>query len=109
MGAESFLYSAMEEKFARGDGGWLVKECGVREFGRAEVKDEEAQERLWKYSEKMVEEAEKRGAVERAKVKKEDKERKEEADAVKEMEDYKTKVGKKDGKKVDGSRRSKKI
>lgn len=109
MGAESFLYAAMEEKFARGEGGWLIKECGVREFGRAEVKDEEAQERLWKYSEKMVEEAEKRGALERAKVKKEDKERKEEADAVKEMQDYKAKVGKKDGKKVDGSRRSKKV
>ncbi|KAK5121754.1 hypothetical protein LTR85_004629 [Meristemomyces frigidus] len=110
MGAESFLYAAMEERFGRGEGegGWLVKECGVRKFGREEVSDEEAQKRLWQYSEQMVQEAEKRGAVERAKEKKEDQERKEEADAVKEMEDYKAKVGKKDGQKKDGGRRSKK-
>lgn len=110
MGAESFLYAAMEERFGRGEGegGWLIKECGVKKFGRDEVTDEEAQKRLWEYSEQMVQEAEKRGAMERAKVKKDEQERKEEAEAVKEMEDYKEKVGKKDGQKKDGSRRSKK-
>ncbi|KAK4543567.1 hypothetical protein LTR36_005462 [Oleoguttula mirabilis] len=111
MGAESFLYAAMEERFGKGEGegGWLIKECGVRKFGREDVTDEEAQKRLWAYSERMVEEAEKRGAVDRAKAKKEEQERKEEADAAKEMQDYKDKVGKKDGQKKDGSRRSKKV
>lgn len=108
-GAQSFLYAAMEERFTRSGGGLLVKECGERSFGRKEVvENEEAQKQLWEYSEKMVQDAEKRGALERAKQKKDDKEQKEEADAVKEMNDYKEKVGKKDGGKKEGSRRSKK-
>lgn len=108
MGAQSFLYAAMEEKFSRGDGGWLIKECKEREYLREEVKDEDKQKLLWQYSEKMVEEAEKRGAVARARARKEAEELKQEQEAIKEMQDYKAKVGKKDGVKQDGSRRSKK-
>nr|POE72341.1 putative oxidoreductase c19a8.06 [Quercus suber] len=108
MGAQSFLHAAMEEKYTRGEGGWLIKECKEREYSREEVKDEEKQKLLWQYSEKMIQEAEKRGAVERARVKKEAEEQKEEDDAIKEMKDYKAKVGKKDGMKQEGSRRSKK-
>jgi hypothetical protein len=106
MGAQSFLYASMEEKFARNDGGLLIKECKEREFMRAEVKDEDAQKQLWEYSERMVQEAEKRGAMDRAKAKKEAEDRKEEDEAVKEMKDYKEKVGKKAGQKTEGSRRA---
>lgn len=114
-GAQSFLYAAMEERFGKtasdlttsmSAGGCLIKECGERKFLRDDVSDEQAQKELWEYSERMVEEAEKRGAVFRTKAKKEAEERKEEDDAVKEMQDYKDKVGKKE--KKEGSRRSKK-
>lgn len=113
MGAQSFLFAAMEERFSTitdstAAGGWQIKECIERPFGRQDVKDEEKQKLLWEYSEKMVLEAEKRGATYRAKAKKEEEERKEEADAVKEMEDYKAKIGKKEGVKKEGSRRSRK-
>ena len=121
MGAQSFLYAAMEEKYARGSlgdlpdlaggekpGAYLIKECRERPFGRDDVKDEEVQKKLWEYSERMIQEAEKRGATSRAKQAKEDAEKKEEDDAVKELNDYKDKVGKKDGTKKEGSRRSRK-
>ena len=108
MGAESFLYAAMEEKFSRGEGGLLIKECKEREFLRKDVETEEMQKQLWGYSEQMVEEAEKRGATERARLKKLAEEKKEEEDAAREMKDYKEKVGKKNEQKKEGSRRSKK-
>ena len=107
MGAESFLYAAMEEKFTQGDGGWLIKECKERDYLREDVKTEDMQKKLWSYSENMVQEAEKRGAVERAQAKKAAEERKDEEDAVREMKDYKEKVGKKNEKK-DASGRGKK-
>ena len=71
MGAQSFLYAGMEAQYGRGDGGWLIKECREVEMSRADIKDEKVQERLWKYSENMVQEAEKRGALARSKTKKE--------------------------------------
>lgn len=106
MGAQSFLFAAMEEQYRTGEGGWMVKECRQRPLGREDVRDEETQKRLWEYSEKMVQEAEKRGAEGRTRAKKEEKEKLEEADAIKEMQDYKDKVGKKE--KKEGSRRSRK-
>lgn len=109
MGAQSFLFASMEEQFARSEGGILIKECLERAFGREDVKDEEVQRKLWEYSERMVQEAEKRGAIERSKKKKrEADEKKDEDEAVEQMRDYKEKVGKKDGQKKEGSRRSKK-
>lgn len=106
MGAQSFLYAAMEEKFSRTEGGVLIKECKQRDFIRTDVLDEGKQKMLWEYSEQMVQEAEKRGATERAKAKKEEEDRKEEAQAEEELRKYKEKVGKKE--KKEGSRRSKK-
>lgn len=108
MGAQSFLFAAMEEGFTRGEGGWLIKECKERPYGRDDVKDEDAQKKLWEYSEKTVLEAEKRGATQRAKDKKEAEEKKEEEQAEEELKDYKEKVGKKEGAKKAGSRRSRK-
>lgn len=108
MGSQSFLFAAMEERYSRGSGGWIIKECMERKLLREDAGEESTQKALWEYSEKMIEEAEKRGALERVKAKKEEQEKKEEAEAVKEMKDYKEKVGKKDGQKKEGSRRSKK-
>lgn len=107
-GSQSFLFASMEEKFARSDGGVLIKECIERGFLRKDVQDEEAQKLLWQYSEQMVQEAEKRGAEFRAKVKREEGERKDEEEAARQIREYKEKVGKKDGGKKDGSRRSRK-
>ena len=118
MGAQSFLYAGMEERYSRvggseggakgGEGAFMIKECAERPFGRDDVNDEDAQKRLWEYSEKMVVEAEKRGAQWRAKEKKEAEERKDEEVAEKEVQDYKEKIGKKEGVKQEGSRRIKK-
>ena len=107
MGAQSFLYAAMEEKFSRADGGILIKECKQRDFIRTDVMEEPKQKLLWEYSEQMVQEAEKRGATERAKAKKEQEDEKEEAEAQEELKKYKDNIGKKE--KKEGSRRSKKI
>ncbi|USW57201.1 Putative short-chain dehydrogenase/reductase SDR, NAD(P)-binding domain superfamily [Septoria linicola] len=106
-GAQSFLWASMEEKFASGEGGILIKEVKERGFLRKDVEDEKVQKQLWQYSEEMVQKAEKRGAEHRAKVKREEQEAKDEDEAVKQMKDYKEKVGKKDGK-TEGSRRSRK-
>ncbi len=103
-GAQSFLYAAMEERFTRSGGGLLIKECGERSFGRKEVvENEEAQKQLWEYSEKMVQEAEKRGKEYRIEMKRKGEEAKEEQEAEEEVKGYKEKNGKKEG-----SRRSRK-
>lgn len=101
-GAETFLYAAMEEKWGRGEGGWLLKECREVECVRKEVMDEDVQERLWELSEKAVEVLEKEGAVKRAGEKKE----REEKGEVEEVggENGTTKPAGK----VPGSRRSRK-
>ncbi len=107
-GAQSFLYAAMEEHFTRTEGGLLIKECKERPFGREDVKDEEAQKKLWEYSEKMVLEAEKRGKEYRTKVKREEEDAKEEKEAAAQVKEYKENIGKAEGQKKQGSRRSKK-
>jgi len=82
----------------------LIKECGERSFGRKEVvENEEAQKQLWEYSEKMVQEAEKRGKEYRIEMKRKGEEAKEEQEAEEEVKGYKEKNGKKEG-----SRRSRK-
>lgn len=70
-GAQSILYAAMEEKYARGEGGWFIKECREVDCARRDVLDEDVQKRLWEFSEKQIEEAEKEGAVKRTLAKKE--------------------------------------
>ena len=103
MGAQSFLYAAMEERFSRGAGGWLIKECAQRPWGRVDVEDEAMQKRLWEYSEGMVQAAEKRAAEARKAEKQAEQEEKETEEAARELREYKEKVGKKEG-----SRRSRK-
>ena len=70
-GAQTYFYAAMEAELARGPGGKLLKECGVREILRPEVRDEKVAKTLWEFSEKQVERLEKEGAVKRALAKKE--------------------------------------
>ncbi|KAF2152271.1 oxidoreductase [Myriangium duriaei CBS 260.36] len=73
MGAQTFLYAAMEANYGRGEGGWLLKECREIKLERADINDETAQKALWQYSESMIQEAEKRGAKARAENKKNEK------------------------------------
>ncbi|KAJ5218634.1 oxidoreductase C19A8.06 [Penicillium cinerascens] len=70
-GAQSILYAAMEGNYGRGQGGWMIKECREVDYARQDVRDEDVGKRLWEFSEKQVEEAEKEGAVKRALEKKE--------------------------------------
>lgn len=70
-GAQSVLYAAMEERYSRGEGGWLVKECREVDYARTDVRDNELGKRLWEFSEKQIEVVEKEGAVRRALAKKE--------------------------------------
>lgn len=69
-GAQTFLYAAMEEKFSKGEGGWLVKECKEVRLMRPEVADEYVQKELWAHTEQVITEAEKRSAEERTRAKK---------------------------------------
>lgn len=70
-GAQSILYALMEETYSRGEGGWMIKECREVDCARRDVRDEELGKRLWEFSEKQIEEAEKEGALRRAREKKE--------------------------------------
>ena len=70
-GAQGFLYAAMEARFGRGEGGWLIRECREVPYARGELKDEKVQKEVWELSEKTIERAEKEGAVKRALEKKE--------------------------------------
>ncbi|KAL8927329.1 MAG: hypothetical protein Q9172_001407 [Xanthocarpia lactea] len=74
MGAQSFLYAAMEADLGRGAGGKYIKECKERVYLRKEVKDEAVAQKLWEFSDKQIETLEKEGATRRAKAKKEKKE-----------------------------------
>lgn len=70
-GAQSILYAAMEARYGRSEGGWMVKECREVDFSRNDIKDAEQAKVLWEFSEKQVEMKEKEGAVLRAYEKKE--------------------------------------
>jgi NAD(P)-dependent dehydrogenase (short-subunit alcohol dehydrogenase family) len=70
-GAQSILYAAMEARFGRGTGGWMLKECREVDFARKEVTDEAVGKQLWEASERQIEEREREGAVLRALEKKE--------------------------------------
>lgn len=96
-GAQSFLYAAMEERFSRGEGGWLVKECREVDYARTDVRDDTLGKRLWEFSERQIERVEKEGAVRRALEKKE-KEQAEEKKGRQETASAKQQTG--------GSRRS---
>lgn len=102
-GAQSILYAAMEQQYGRGGGGWLIKECREMDYARADVRNDEVGKKLWEFSGKMVEEAEKESAVMRALEKKEVKIEKQKV----EDEKVKKETAEK-GKKTEGSRRSRK-
>lgn len=90
----------MEERYGRGEGGWFVKECREMDYARTDVRNDEVGKKLWEFSGKMVEEAEKEGAVIRALEKKEVEAEK----AAKEKKEKKDQSSKK----TEGSRRSRK-
>ncbi|CAI6248200.1 unnamed protein product [Periconia digitata] len=73
-GAQTFLHAAMEAEYGRGEGGWMLKECRQYNITRSEVKDEEAQKRLWAVSEETIQKLEKEGAKRRATEKSKQKE-----------------------------------
>ncbi|EYE95756.1 putative oxidoreductase [Aspergillus ruber CBS 135680] len=70
-GAQSILYAAMEARYGKDQGGWMIKECREVDFSRKDVKDEQRAKELWEFSEKQIELREKEGAVLRAIEKKE--------------------------------------
>jgi NAD(P)-dependent dehydrogenase (short-subunit alcohol dehydrogenase family) len=98
-GAQSILYALMEESYSRGEGGWMIKECREVDCARRDVRDEDLGKRLWEFSEKQIEEAEKESAVRRA-VEKKEREVEEEKKVRKETASGKEKSA--------GSRRSRK-
>ncbi|KAI9665555.1 MAG: hypothetical protein M1831_001698 [Alyxoria varia] len=75
-GAQTFLYAAMEEKYGKGEGGKLLKECREVKISdrKTEVRDEGVQKRLWEVSDKAIEALEKEGARRRAEAKKDEEE-----------------------------------
>ncbi|KAL9052242.1 MAG: hypothetical protein Q9206_004384 [Seirophora lacunosa] len=100
MGAQSFLFAAMEADLGRGAGGKFIKECRERTFLKGDVKDEKLAKGLWEFSDKQVEALEKEGATRRAREKKEGKE---ETEAPGESKESKS-----NGVKTPGSRRNRK-
>lgn len=84
MGAQPFLYAAMESSLGRGEGGQLVKECQVVDFARPEVMDEAVAKKLWEESDALIERVEKVQAKKRASQKAEKAEKPEKAEKEKE-------------------------
>lgn len=107
MGAQSFLFAAMEADLGRGVGGRFIKECRERTFLKGEVKDEKVAKTLWEFSDKQIEALEKEGAARRAREKKEGN-AKEGVGEGKEEEEFESKLGTADGARKPGSRRSRK-
>ena len=70
-GAQSFLYAAMDSRFGRGPGGWMIKECKEVNFLRKEVRDDKTAKQLWEFSEQQIQTKEKESATKRALAKKE--------------------------------------
>ena len=111
-GAQGFLRAAMEAELGRGSGGRLLRECKEVDYLREEVRDEDAQKKLWAFSEKQIEALEKEGAVKRALAKKENEEL-EKAKATASCKDREgvaaEKVKPANASKAPGSRRSRKV
>ncbi|KAI4188924.1 MAG: hypothetical protein L6R41_001810 [Letrouitia leprolyta] len=108
MGAQSFLYAAMEADLGRGSGGKFIKECRERGFLKNEIRDEQVAKTLWEFSDKQIEALEKEGAARRAREKtdgKGDEEKRASEDAKRKVE---PKAPKSNGAKAAGSRRSRK-
>ena len=69
-GAQTFLYAAMEARFASGTGAWFLKECREVDVARKEIRDDEVAKKLWQFSEELIVEREKASAVKRTLEKK---------------------------------------
>ena len=65
-GAQGFLMAAMEAELGTSMGGKFLREVKEVDYLKAEIKDEEVQERLWSFTEKQIETLEKEGAVGKA-------------------------------------------
>lgn len=108
-GAQGFLRAAMEAELGRGVGGRYLRECKEVDYLLDEIKEEDAQKKLWAFSEKQIEALEKEGAVKRALKKKEKEEmeknagKKASADEAQNMSEGQRKEAK-----APGSRRSRK-
>lgn len=87
MGAQPFLYAAMESALGRGEGGKLVKECQVVDFARPEVHDEAVAKKLWEESDALIERVEKTQAKKRASQRAEKEKTSEKTSSKKEKED----------------------
>ncbi|PKY03753.1 dehydrogenase with different specificitie [Aspergillus campestris IBT 28561] len=100
-GAQSILYAAMEARYGRGEGGWMIKECCEVGYARHEITDEAVAKRLWEFSEKQIETVETETAIKRALASKE-----KQAQAEAEAQMATPSAGTKDA--APGSRRSRK-
>ena len=103
-GAQSILYAALESSLVRGEGGKLIKECMEVDCARKDVKDEEVSKKLWESSDKLIERAEKEGAMRRAREKAAQKQQEEEGKKEEQAEEIEALVDAISK----GSRRSKK-
>ncbi|KAL8999261.1 MAG: hypothetical protein Q9188_005921 [Gyalolechia gomerana] len=108
MGAQSFLYAAMEADLGTGSGGRFVKECRERGFLRKEIRDEQVAKTLWEFSDKQIEALEKEGAARRAREKKVGKADNEKVATKDQKEQGESKAPRSNGAKAPGSRRSRK-
>ena len=101
-GTESLLWATMDEKFSKGQGWHMIKECIEVGLGNKEltIQSEAHQKRLWEMSDKAVEALEKQAAQKRAVQKAEDEERKKEQDRQTQRE--------KENERKPGSRKSRK-
>lgn len=79
MAAQSLLYATMDGNLLRGAGGKLVKECMEVDCARKDVDDEAVAKKLWESSDKLIERAEKEAALKRARAKKAQEKRDEDA------------------------------
>ena len=105
-GAQSILRAVMEAELGRGHGGRFLRECKVVEYLRKEINDQEAQQKLWTFSEKQIEALEKEGAVRRALAKKDKEKPKSEAVVAEELDKASEQQSK--DRKPQGSRRGRK-
>lgn len=108
MGAQSFLYAAMEADLGRGSGGRFIKECRERGFLRNEIRDEQVAKTLWEFSDKQIETLEKEGAARRAREKSDGKGNENKGASGDAKEKGESKAPRSNGAKAADSRRSRK-
>ena len=108
MGAQSFLFAAMEADLGRGNGGRFIKECRERSFLRKEVNDEKVAKTLWEFSDKQIEVLEKESGARRAREKEKSGDVEEVGVSESGKNQEETKISGSTGAKTPGSRRSRK-